>query len=159
MRMRHLVVLSAIIASVGALAVAESHISDKQRATAVKARQSHMQLYSFNLATLGAMAKDEAPYDADAATDAANNLAALALFSQAGYWLPGTDNASMEDTRALPAIWAAESEVGAKAGAFVEAAVAMQTAAGTNLDALKAAMGPLGSGCGDCHELYRAPNN
>jgi cytochrome c556 len=159
MRTPILVALSAVLVSAGALAFADGHADDKQRAAAVKARTSQMHLYSFNLATLGAMAKAEVPYDAEAASVAADNLAILASLSQRGYWLPGTDNVSMEGTRALPAIWAEGSDVGAKAGAFVEAVAAMKSAAGVDLGSLQAAMGPLGGSCGACHKTFRAPKN
>tara|TARA_R110002051_G_scaffold70936_4_gene127860 strand:+ start:1479 stop:1958 length:480 start_codon:yes stop_codon:yes gene_type:complete len=159
MRRSIIVVLAVGIVSLGALAGAEGHISEKQLEAAAKARQSHMQLYSFNLATLGGMAKDEIAYDVAAAQTAADNLAALASLSQAGYWLPGSDNESIEKTRALPAIWAEGSDIGVKGQAFVEAVMAMQVAAGTDVDALKAAMGPLGGACGACHKSYRQSDN
>ena len=142
----------------GAFAFADGHISPQQIEAAVKARKAHMQLYSFNLATLGSMAKEEIPYDAEAAQAAADNLASLSQLSQAAYWLPGSDNASIEGTRALPAIWEAGSEVGAKGQAMVDAALAMQAAAGTDLASLQGAMGPLGGACGGCHENYRQSN-
>ncbi len=141
--------------SVGQLALADNHISDKQIETAVKARKAHMQLYAFHLGTLGAMAKDEAPYDAEAAQSAADAIATLAGLPQSGYWLPGSDNGSIENTRALPAIWAEGSDVGKKAQEFSAAVMAMQTAAGSGVDGLKAAMGPLGGACSACHKEYR----
>lgn len=159
MRRSIIIGLATGIMSLGAIAGAEGHISEKQLETAVKARQAHMQLYSFHLATLGGMAKDEIAYDAATAQTAADSLAALASLSQAGYWLPGSDNESIEKTRALPAIWADGSDVGAKGQAFVDAALAMQIAAGTDVDALKAAMGPLGGSCGACHKSYRQSDN
>ncbi|MGB7241574.1 MAG: cytochrome c [Sulfitobacter sp.] len=152
-----LAILSAVIGSAAVLALADGHISDKQIAAGIKARQSQMQLYAFNLGVLGAMAKEEAPYDAAAASSAANNLAALASLGQAGYWLPGSDSDSVEGTRALPAIWAADSKVGEKGKDFFDAVIAMQSAAGTDLGALQAAMGAVGKGCGGCHESYRKP--
>lgn len=158
MRKSTLAIMSAIVGSVAVLASADGHISDKQIAAGIKARQSQMQLHAFNLGVLGAMAKEEAPYDAAAASGAANNLVALASLSQAGYWLPGSDSDSVEGTRALPAIWAADSKVGEKAKDFVGAAMAMQSAAGTDLGALQAAMGAVGKSCGGCHESYRKPN-
>ncbi len=159
MRKSVLATLAIGIVSLGALAGAEGHISDKQLETAVKSRQAHMQLYSFHLSTLGGMAKEEMAYDAAVAQTAADSLAALASLSQAGYWLPGSDNESIEKTRALPAIWAEGSDVGAKSEAFVAAVLAMQASAGTDVDALKAAMGPLGGACGACHKDYRQSNN
>ncbi|MDE9449319.1 cytochrome c [Aliiroseovarius sp. Z3] len=144
--------------AVGAIAYADNHVSDAQKEAAVKARKAHMTLYAFNLGTLGAMAKEEMPYDAAAATAAADAIAALAQLPQSGYWLPGTDNQSMEKTRALPAIWADGSDVGTKAGDLVKAAMEMQTAAAMDLDSLKAAMGPLGASCGGCHKSFRQPD-
>jgi cytochrome c556 len=54
-------------------------------------------------------------------------------------------------------MWADGSDVGAKAKAMSDAATAMQAAAGTGLEPLKAAMGPLGASCGDCHKSFRVP--
>ena len=159
MRKSTLAIVSAVIGSVAVLAYAASHNNDKQIAAAIKARQSQMQLYAFNLGVLGAMAKEEVPYDAAAASGAANNLAALASMSQAWYWLPGSDSDSVEGTRALPAIWAADSKIGDKGQDFVDAVSAMQSAAGTDLAALQAAMGAVGKSCGSCHETYRKPQS
>jgi len=90
---------------------------------------------------------------------AADSIAALATMSQAGYWLPGSDSESLEGSRALPAIWAADSEAMAAGQAMAEAAIAMQAAAGTDLAALQGAMGALGGACGGCHKPYRQSNN
>lgn len=158
MRIPFLACLAAAAVSVAAYAVADGHISDEQIETSIKARQSHMQLYSFHMATLGGMAQDKMPYDAAAASAAADSIVALTTLSQSRYWLPGSDSDSVEGSRALPAIWAEGSDVADKGAALVEAALAMQEAAGTDLDALKAAMGPLGGACGDCHRSYRVRN-
>ena len=124
---------------------------------AVNARKSVMPLYAFNLTTLGAMAQGKMEYDAAAASGAASNLAALSQMNQMAMWPGGSDNANDPNTRALPAIWQNFPDVGAKAGALVEAATAMEAAAGEGLDALRGAMGPLGGACAACHESYRAP--
>lgn len=145
--------------SLGAMAVADGHITERQIESAIKARQSHMQLYSFHLATLGGMAKDEIPYDAAAATAAADSLVALTQLPQSGYWLPGSDSDSVEGSRALPAIWEEGSEAADRGADLAAAALAMQAAAGTDLDALKAGMGALGASCGGCHRPYRLSNN
>ena len=128
-------------------------------AAAVKARQAHMTLYSFNLGPLGGMARGNIDYDAEAAQRAADNLAALTSVSQAGYWPPGSDSEAVEGSRALPAIWADGSDIGAKGAEFVDAVTMLQAEAGKGLEALQAAMGPVGKGCGGCHEAYRVPND
>lgn len=124
---------------------------------AVKARQSHMQLFSFNLGLLGGMAQENIPYDAAAATAAAANLVALAGIDQGRYWMPGTDSDSREDSRTLPALWQNIPDAVAKNAALGEAAMAMQAAAAVDLASLRGAMGPLGGACSACHEAYRKP--
>lgn len=159
MRKQAIAYLTVGLVSIGAIVGADGHISDKQIETAIKARQAHMQLYSFHLGTLGGMAKEEIPYDADAATAAADSLVALSQLPQGGYWLPGSDSDSIEGSRALPAIWEEGSEAGQKGADFAAAALDMQIAAATDLDALKASMGTLGGTCGGCHKPYRQSNN
>ena len=134
---------------------AASHAPDP--APAIKARQAQMQLYAFNLGTLGAMAQEKMPYDAAMASTAANNLAALAKLDQSMMWPAGSDADSAEGSRALPEIWANFEDVAAKGQAMRDAADAMAAAAGTDLASLQAAMGPLGGSCGGCHKPYRAP--
>ncbi|MCB1329866.1 MAG: cytochrome c [Maritimibacter sp.] len=124
---------------------------------AVTARQSLMRLYAFNLGTLGAMAQGNVEYDADAAQAAADNLVKLSSLSVGPMWAAGTDDMSIEGTRALPTLWDNMADVGAKAGALAAAAEGMAAAAGTDLASLQGAMGPLGGACADCHKAYRAP--
>ena len=127
---------------------------------AVKARQAHMQLYGFNLGALGAMAKGEVEYDAEAAKALAGNFAALAAFNQAAYWTPGTSNAELgNETRALPKIWEAGSTAGQISQELAAAAAELAAVAGDGQAALGAAIGAAGKACGDCHKAYRAPAN
>lgn len=140
----------------GTSAISDAHV-DKATMAAVKARQSQMTLYAFNISLLGGMAKGEIEYDAAAASAAASNLAALSKLDQSRLWPQGSDNAALGDdvTEALPAIWTADSKIGERAMDMTEAAVAMDAAAGDGLDALRGAIGPLGKSCGGCHETYR----
>lgn len=127
---------------------------------AVTARQSHMQLYQHNIAILGNMARGNTEYDAAAAQAAADNLAALSTLSQAGYWLPGTTNAELGDeTRALPALFAADSNARTLGGELAAATAALAAVAGNGLDAMGPALGPVGATCTACHRANRASNN
>lgn len=152
-----------IVTGVLAAAVVATHAigdegqDEKALKAAVEARQSQMTLYAFNIGLLGGMAKGEIDYDAEAASAAANNLAALSKLDQSRLWPQGSDNEALgtDVTEALPAIWAADSKVGEKAMAMTTAAEAMADAAGNGLDALREAIGPLGKSCGGCHEDYR----
>ena len=151
-----LILATAAAVGIASIAFAAGHNGNP----AVKARQSHMQLYQFNLATLGGMAKGDIDYDADAAKAAASNLAALSSLSQRGYWAQGTSNADLGDeTRALPAIWEEGSKAGEIGGQLAKAAADLAAVAGDGKDAMAAALGPVGGACGDCHKAYRQSNN
>lgn len=147
-------VLSALVAGIAATAIA-----DPAGDAAIGARQSLMRVQMFYLSTLGLMAQGKIPYDAKAATIAANNLEAVTEVDVASLWPQGTDNASNPKTHALPAIWTGMDDFLGKYADLHKATLTMQTAAGGGLDGLKAAMGPLGGACGACHKEYRAPLN
>ena len=152
MKTRSLFITAGFVACValgGAVAQTQVH-------PAVKARQSIMTLYANNLGQLGAMAKGDVEYNAEAASAAATNLVLLTQMDQSTLWPQGTDNASTDGTRALPAMWENFPDVMAKGQAMSDAALAMQAAAGTDLDSLRGAMGALGGACGGCHKAYRA---
>ena len=147
-------VVAAALLAIGVPAVAQNHEA------AIKARQATMQLYSHFLGQLGAMAKGDVDYDAEKAGVLAASLASVAGIDQSAMWPPGSDNTTLGDmTRALPAIWTtfpAISEKGQAMGAAVEG---LQGAAGNGLDALRAAMGPVGGSCSDCHKTFRLSTN
>lgn len=143
--------LSLALALTGTSAFADGHID-----AAIKARQSQMQLYAFNIGALGAMAKGTRDYDAAAATAAANNLAALTVMDQSAMWPQGSDSGAAK-TRAKAKMWSNFPEVMTKGQALAAAAAAMQTAAGTDLASLRGAMGDLGGACGACHKAFREP--
>ena len=152
--------MTSIFAKISAVTVLSLGIATPVLAgdPAIKARKSLMQLYKFNLAQLGGMAKGKIAYDSKVAAIAANNLKTLATVDQAAMWPAGTDNDAMAgETRALPAIWATYPEVEQKAAALTKATEAMAEAAGTDLASLQGAMGALGASCGGCHKKFRAP--
>ena len=150
-------IVAATIAALATTATAGGHEATEAE-TAMKARGAHMQLFSFNLGTLGAMAQEKTPYDAQAASIAAANLAAIAGVNQAGYWLEGTDT-SVEGSRAKPEIWTDTAGFEQDNADLLAASIALSEVAGNGLDALKAGFGPVGQACGACHEDYRAPRN
>lgn len=147
----------AVAGVVATHAIGDEDHTAKAIAAAVKARQSQMTLYAFNIGLLGGMAKGEIEYDAEAATAAATNLATLSKLDQSRLWPEGSDVDSLgsDTTEALPAIWEEGSDIGDKSMALISAAEDMQSAAGEGLDALRGAIGPLGKSCGGCHEDFR----
>ena len=131
-----------------------AHGSENQ---SVKARQHVMSLQAYYLGQLGTMAKGDVEYDATAAQGAADSLVAITQLDHSTLWPPGTDSESDPNTRALPNLWTDYPDIIEKADALTQAVAAMQTAAGTDLDSLRAAMGPVGAACGACHKAYQKP--
>ena len=125
---------------------------------AVDARIAHMNLYSFNLGQLGAMAKGSMDFNADLATALASDLAALSSMSQAAYWPEGTSSDDVEGSRALAAGWEDPENAMKLAGGLAEASAALAEAAGT-LEGLQGAIGAVGGACGACHKATRGPAN
>jgi cytochrome c556 len=146
------------ITAVAAMAASIATAQEGPEAAAVKARQSHMQLYAFNLGALGGMAQGAIPYDAETAAAAAANLAALSALDQSRYWPMGSAAGEVEGSRAQPALWANLDDAMAKGMALNAAAVAMAEVAGTDLASLQGAMGALGGACSACHQSYRVSN-
>ncbi len=148
--------VSLVAALAAGAAVAQA--TPEELAAAVEARHNHMKSYGGALGALGKMAKGEVPYDAAAAVAAADKLVELSSLDQSGFWLPGTETGAIDDSDALPALFENLGDYATRTAALNAAAVAMQTAAATDLAALQAAMGPLGGACGSCHETYRKPD-
>jgi len=123
----------------------------------VEARQGQMKLYAHNLGILGAMAKGATEYDAAAASAAAGNLLALASLNPMSLWVAETDSMMVDGSRANPEMWDNMADVQSKGAALGEALVAMNAAAGSGLEALQGAIGPVGKACGACHKAYREP--
>ena len=134
---------------------ADGHGAKSPFENQIKARQGQMNLYLVNIGILGGMAREKTPYDADAAQAAADNIVALANLNVSALWPQGSDSAAEESSRALPEIWSNFPDVGAKAGAMKEAAVAMQGLAGKDLASLQSGMPALGGACNACHKSYR----
>ncbi|MFV0475696.1 MAG: c-type cytochrome [Pikeienuella sp.] len=126
---------------------------------AVGARKAVMQLNAHYLGQLGAMAKGDVPYDADAAGAAAASLAKVAALDARAMWPEGSDNGALgaDKTEALPVIWTNMDGFAAEAAALASASAALAEAAGGGLDSLRGAMGPVGQACGACHKGFRAP--
>jgi len=141
-----------VIASSGLIAEDGPH--DKQ----IKARQAMFQLYGYHMGILGGMAKGKIEYNAELATEAAQNLDAAANLGQSTFWPAGSDNGNSANarTRALPAIWETFPAITEKSDALTKATAGLVANAGNGLDALKASVGDVGAACKGCHDDYRA---
>jgi cytochrome c556 len=149
-----LIGVTAAFVAVSGIAVAQ----DAPFGMQIKARQGIMDYRAINLGVLGKMAKGEMDYDAAAAQKAADNLLTAVTIDTSMLWPPGSDNSANPASTALAAMWAEGSGVGDKAKAMVDAATAMQAAAGVDLASLQGAMEGVGGACGGCHKAFRVQN-
>jgi len=147
---------AAVVGSV--LLAATVHAADGPHDDAIKARQAMFQLYSHSSGILGDMAKEKREYDAELASEAANNLSAVVNLGQSTFWPQGSDDATdgNANTRALPAIWETFPAINEKNQALKDAVAALLPVAGNGLDALQGAMGDVGGSCKGCHDDFRA---
>ncbi len=153
---RKLFSIAAISAVAATAALAGGHGGNP----AVKARQAHMQLYAFNLGILGGMVQGKTDYNAETAAAAASDLAAMAALSQANYWPEGTSSEDLPgESRALPNGWTDFQGAIDISMQLAAASANLAGVAGNGLDEMKAAFGPAAATCGQCHKVYRAPNN
>lgn len=144
--------LAAATAVIGTVALAQDFSAN------VKARQGQFRIMALNVGILGGMAQGKIAYDAEAAQRAADTLVAVSHIDPAPLWPEGSDNMSMDGTRAMPSIWDQSDDFLAKWDAFGAAAAEMQTVAATGQEALGPAMGKIGGSCKACHDSHRAPN-
>jgi cytochrome c556 len=128
-------------------------------ADTVEVRHGLMLQMASDLGTLGGMAKGDVAYDQAAATKAAANVAAIASVISMAQFPAGSENGKSADSFALADIWAKQDDFLAKITDLNNAASAMQTAAATDVDALKASMAQLGGACSACHKAYRQPES
>jgi cytochrome c556 len=143
-------VAAAVCMTLAASAPAQAQFAKPE--DAVKYRKASFTVMGAHFGRIGAMASGRAPYDAKAAAENAELVAALAKLPWAAFG-EGTDKG---ETRAKPEIWK-------DAAKFKEASDKMQVEVGKlnvaakagNLDALKAAFGPAAATCKACHDAFR----
>lgn len=160
--MRHAIAVTAALSLAALASLVSAQDAEAPEPLAPEAahelRETHMKVYGSQLGILGPMAQGEAPYDAAAAQAAADRILENATSDDwLVMWPEGSAQGEVPDSRALPAIWEQAEDFEAKHQALIEAATALQAAAGTDVASLGIALGGVGLACGSCHETYRAP--
>ncbi|MCE8513684.1 cytochrome c [Ruegeria pomeroyi] len=130
-------------------ALAHSGVSNP----AVKARMHAMMQIADNTKILGAMAKGDAPFDADQARAAAAAIAAHAASVPTLFMAEEHDPKS----EALPAIWQDFDTFGQRSEALTLAAAEAAGTIETEAD-LKPALARIGGTCKSCHQDFRKPS-
>lgn len=119
---------------------------------AIKYRKASFTVMAAHFGRIGAMANGRTPYDAKAAADNADVVAALSKLPWSAFG-EGTDKG---DTRAKPEIWKEAAKYKEAADKMQAEIVKLNTAAKAgNIDALKAAFGPAAASCKACHDNFR----
>ncbi|MBO9652350.1 MAG: cytochrome c [Variovorax sp.] len=127
-----------------------SHAQFAKTEDAIKYRQSAMFTQSQHVARLGAMASGRVPYDAAAAVANAEVVTQISRLPWAGF------AAGTEGGKAKPEIWKEQAKFKELSERLMADTDKLLVAAKAgNLDALKAAMGPLGETCKACHDSFR----
>lgn len=151
MSRRHPLVYLALAAAVGTLAVPASAQFVKPQ-DAVKYRQSALSVMGTHFSRIGAMANGRAPYDAQAAVENAQVVAALAQLPWAGF-APGTEKLS---PKARAEIWTEQATFKERSDKLVAETAKLLAAAKTHdLDNLKAAFRATAASCKACHNDFR----
>jgi cytochrome c556 len=122
---------------------------------AIKARQEAMEANGNAMKTLGAMAKNAQPFDADAVKAAAETIAND--LAKAAELFPEGSDAGDVQTWAKPEIWTDREHFDQVLESTRQAAVDMQSV--TESEGLLPALGKVGNGCKTCHDTYRLPKH
>jgi len=118
---------------------------------AVKYRQSAMFMQSQHFGRIAAMANGRVPYDQASAVANAEIVAMVSQLPWSGAYAPGT-----EGGKAKAEIWKEPAKFKEHSDKLVaETAKLLATAKTGNLEALKAAVGPVGGTCKACHDSFR----
>jgi len=147
--MKRAVPILSALAVVGLFSVAV-HAQTADRA--IKYRQGILQGMGWHMGVLGAMAKGERPYDKETAARSAKFVNELTDMPWDGF-TPGSDAGA--PTKAKPEIWKEKAKFDKYAQELKVETTKLASAAGTDLNALKAAVGPTGKACSNCHDDFR----
>ena len=120
---------------------------------AVKYRQGSLFVIGQHFGRIGAMVNGKLPFDAKAAQENADIVAAMAALPWAGFG-PGTDKGAPH--KAKPNVWTEKAKFNEHAQTFQAEAAKLASAAKTgNLEQIKTAFGPAAQSCKSCHDAFR----
>ncbi len=119
-------------------------------------RSSLMNVMGHQMEVLVGMTRGQIPVDQDKFKMAANDLQTLTTMVPDAFMAMGIPKMS----RAMPAIWQNMADFKMKAQALQDAAKGVvDSAQSGGVDGSKGTVQQLGRTCGDCHRVYRKPEN
>jgi len=121
----------------------------------IKYRQSVMKAIGGHTGAIAGVVKGEVSFVDHVAAHARGINEMSKLITQ--LFPKGTDNVTMKDTRALPAIWEDKGKFEAAAQNLqTESAKLVEVAQGGDVAAIGAQLENVGKACGGCHKPFRA---
>lgn len=123
-----------------------------------KMRNAHMELQAYNFGILGRMAQGKEEFDATLASQAADNLRALAESDWAVYFRPGSSMEEVPGSEAAPGIWTDWEDFLSRKADLEAASVTMVEQAGQDLNTLRGGVRDMAKACSGCHTTYRISN-
>ena len=146
--------LVTVVTALGALASLPAAAQFQKPEDAIKYRQSAYTVMGNHFGRIAAMASGKAPFDAKAAAD---NAVIVSEMSKLPFTAFGEGTDKGLPNRAKPEIWKEAAKFKAAAEKMQGEVAKLDAAAkGGNLDAIKAAVGAVGSSCKACHDDFRA---
>lgn len=122
---------------------------------AADARQSLLKVTSWNMAPLGDMLRNKAPFDAAVVQKNAARIAQLGAMIPDAFSVD-THKATGLKTKAREGIWTSKADFDARANDLVKAANdAADAAKSGDKGATLKALGAVGKSCGACHDTFK----
>jgi len=148
--------LPAYLAAVLMTTASAAHSDEGEQSSvqrAVDYRESYMTVLGWNARPMGRMLKGEEPFDEAAFVRHAQDLARAAqLDLLAGF----PEDSATDESDAKDEIWFTWDDFTQKFADFQAAAKTLgETAAGSDVEAVKAAFGDVGEACKACHKQYK----
>ncbi len=141
---------------VGMMLAMPSYAAKDPNLKLLKARQGEMQLRSFAVGPLFAMAKGKIDYNAEIASKLANNLKLQLSLDLGATWKQGTDiDNYFGKTTASSKIWTTYPKIKDYGKKYTKAVKALAAEAGNGLDAMRSKISALGKSCKGCHDEFR----
>ena len=146
--------LVTVVAALGALASLPAAAQFQKPEDAIKYRQAAYTVMGNHFGRIAAMAQGKVPFDAKTAAD---NAVIVSEMSKLPFTAFGEGTDKGLPNRAKPEIWKEAAKFKAAAEKMQGEVAKLDAAAkGGNLDAIKAAVGAVGSSCKACHDDFRA---
>jgi cytochrome c556 len=149
--MKKIVVVTAVVVALGVVSAVVAKERDKNE-SALAARKAAFTLMVANVGPMGAMAKEEIPFDQEQFAFRAANLEMLSKMPWE-FFIPGSD---LDESKSKPEVWSDADGFKQAADKFQqEAAKLVQVSNGGDQAAMFEQYGKTAKTCKSCHKEYK----